>query len=295
MTNIRDKAQKILDDAVPEGKIFRSNENPPSYVNAFSRLTGTSHLTLMANWQAGGYMTACNGFVNWYARTLGIKDISNWFKLKQSLVAINKGYAWVASTANGPRPKYGDILQHKGTHVDVAIGFKGNILRRAAAGQCDGLRYCTHPRPPKSPMPSQAEILQEYDVLMRVSGQAPYDWQKLEGWLDIDLYFGSTPQPGGQVPQWLIGWWNVTWRNQTYYYYFDNNYEVKWTQILPYSVAQPPVAANDTGDFTIQPFGVATRWRTTGSVEQFSSVFGTNNKQMQGMCNGTDPVTAVKM
>ncbi len=130
-------------------------------------------------------MTACNGFVNWYARSLGITDISNWFLLRQSLAGINKLHAWVQSTANG-RPKYGDILNHRINHVDVVIGFNGSILRRAAAGQGDGSKFSMHPRPR-----SEAERLQEYDVLKRVDGTGPYNWQNLEGWLDIELYFGA--------------------------------------------------------------------------------------------------------
>ena len=29
------------------------------------------------------------------------------------------------------------------------------------------------------------------------------------------------------VPEWLLGWWTVTWRNEDYYYYFDLNHNVK--------------------------------------------------------------------
>lgn len=195
--NIRDKAKAILDRAVPEGKIIKSNENPPTYGNDFLRLTNTSHLLLMNSYRTGGQLTACNDFVNWYARKLGINDISDWFNLKDALHKISKGYAWVESTANGPRPKYGDILRHKPKrHVDVAIGFtgpNGTILRRVAAGQGDGNRYSTHPRPPEHKLPSLEDRLKEYDVLRRVddglSGRAPYNWQNLEGWLDIELYF----------------------------------------------------------------------------------------------------------
>lgn len=288
MTNIRDKAQKIL-EVVPEGRIIKSNENPPSYVNDFYKFTGTSHLVLMANWVGGGRMTACNGFVNWYARQLGIKDISNWFELKKSLIAVNKQHAWVKSSANAPRPKYGDILKHAILHVDVAIGFNSNILHRVAAGQGDGSQYSMHPRPRPPEL-----ISREYDVLMRVQGKGPYNWQNLEGWLDIELYFGTGSQ-SGQVPSWLVGWWRVTWRGQTYYYYFGDNLEVRWTQDKPSSTTQPPISANDIGDFTLELFGVATRWRTTGSVEQFRSVYNANDQRMQGTWNGTEPIFAEKM
>lgn len=175
--NIRDKAKAILDHAVPEGMVIKSNEAPPLYNNAFLQYTGTSHLVLMANWQTQGKNTACNGFVNWYAHSLGINDISNWFSLKKSLESVNKLHAWVQSAPN-LRPQYGDILKHTVFHVDVAIGCNGNLLRRAAA------RQSNHKRPA-----SQAEIMQEYDVLTRVTGKTPYNWQNLEGWLDIERYF----------------------------------------------------------------------------------------------------------
>jgi hypothetical protein len=176
--NIRDKAKEILDHAVPEDIVIKSNEAPPQYNNAFLQYTGTSHSVLLANWQTQGIMTACNGFVNWYARSLGINDISNWFSLKESLERINKLHAWVESSPD-TAPQYGDILKHKIFHVDVAIGFNDSLLRRVAAGQS------YHKRPA-----SQEKILQEYDVLTRVTGKAPYSWQNLEGWLDIERYFG---------------------------------------------------------------------------------------------------------
>jgi len=180
---IRDVAQRIIDQAVPEGRIIRSNENPPLFSNDFLKYTNSSHAVLLANWLGGGIMTACNGFVNWYAHQLGITGISNWFELEKSLKKCNKAHAWVPA-ASGARPKYGDILRHTVFHVDVAIGFKGNVLSRVAAGQGDGSKYSTHPRPRP-----QDQIMQEYDVLRRVSGSGPYNWQNLTGWLDIELFF----------------------------------------------------------------------------------------------------------
>jgi hypothetical protein len=70
---IRDEARKILDNAVPVGKIYRSNEGPPN--DGYFKCTNYSQATLMANWKTGGIMTGCNAFVGWYANTLGIRGV----------------------------------------------------------------------------------------------------------------------------------------------------------------------------------------------------------------------------
>jgi hypothetical protein len=99
------------------------------------------------------------------------------------------------------------------------------------------------------------------------------------------------------VPEWLVGWWKVTWRGQAYYYFFDHNRQVKWTQILPQSTSQPPLIASDTGNFAVElPNSVTIRWGATGSVEKFSRVPATDDEEeMSGKWNGTEPLTAVKM
>ncbi len=293
MSAKRDEAINILNGAVPPGVVYQSNQGGAPYMNKFYELTWTNHTVLLADYMAGGIMTACNGFVNWYALRLGIKGISNWFLLWQSLQGIEKGDAWVAATA-GAKPQPGDILKHRINHVDVAIGFigsNGNILRRVGAGQGDGTIYSTHPRPRDLQTRSM-----EYDCLRRVDGAGPYNWQNLEGWLDIDLFFGSGTTATDVVPDWLLGWWRVTWRGWIYFYYFDQNHEVKWTQTQPPSTAFPPLVADDTGDFTIDSFSVVTlRWRTTQSVETLRPKYISSGNEMTGKCNGTDPFTAVKI
>ncbi len=291
MSAKRDEAINVLNGAVPQGAVYKSNQGGPPYMNKFYELTWTNHTVLMADYVAGGIMTACNGFVNWYALRLGIKGISNWFLLWQSLQGIQKGEAWVPATATGAKPKPGDILKHRINHVDVAIGFNGNILRRVGAGQGDGTIYSTHPRPRD---PNSRAM--EYDCLKRVDGTGPYNWQNLEGWLDIDLFFGTATTATDVVPDWLVGWWRVAWRGMIYFYYFDQNHQVKWTQTQPLSTAFPPLLADDTGDFTIDNFSVVTlRWRTTQSVETLRPKYLSSGNEMTGKCNGTDPLTATKI
>ena len=41
------------------------------------------------------------------------------------------------------------------------------------------------------------------------------------------------------IPDWLPGWWKVTWRNEAYYYFFDHNFKVKWTPNPPAGSSPP--------------------------------------------------------
>src|SRR5205085_8161573 len=104
MGDIRDKAKEIL-SAVPEPPAVITSDGKTH--DAFTRLTGTSHKTMKANWDKGGYMTACNGFVGWYGATLGSKVYLGGFDLEGIVKKAGKGHSYVKSTAdNGP--KYGD-------------------------------------------------------------------------------------------------------------------------------------------------------------------------------------------
>lgn len=220
-------------------------------------------------------MTGCNAFVGWYAAQLRSEYYLGRFDLVTYLPTIGKGHAWVKSVS-GRQPQYGDILLHTGLHVDVALDFDGNILNRMAAGQGGRGVGC--------------------DILCRVRGKGPFNFANLQGWIDLDLYFGPTPTTV-PIPSWLPGWWKVTWRGQTYYYYFDRNYQVKWTQSPPSNTSQPLLLARDTGDFTIEGVAAVTiRWGATGSVEKLGLLPTTTGMvQMGGIWNGTERLDAVKM
>jgi hypothetical protein len=83
----RDDAMALLDKYVPNGIEIQSKRD----AEKFESLTGTSHEALVADWKRGGIMSACNGFVSWYAGQLGIKGIASWFKLEESMRNIGQG------------------------------------------------------------------------------------------------------------------------------------------------------------------------------------------------------------
>jgi hypothetical protein len=267
---IRERAKDLLKDVPPLGQQINSDGATAAL---FTKLTGgVTHARLVKNWEGGGIMTTCNEFVGWFGRALGSKDYLGRFDIEKYLAHIGKSNAWVPST-NGARPKYGDIFRPKSFHMGISLDFDGDTWNTVESGQGG----------PKAGR----------DIIKRK--QTTYDGSTLQGWVDLELYFGSAAQ-SGPVPEWLPGWWQVTWRGQTYYYYFDRNRQAKWTQNLQQSASQPPVAANDTGNFAIDANGTITiRWGASGSVENFSRVLVTPNEQMRGTWNGTEPLTAVKM
>jgi hypothetical protein len=251
----------IIDGAVKPGIDIRSK-----YEGAeFARLTGTTHATLVANWKSNnntGQMSACNGFVAWYARELGItakldKRFESWFKLEASLRACGMGHAWVPAGTFDPGP--GDILHHSrggsGMHVDVAIGFTpDHRLIRAAAGQITFLK----PRNPDK----------ETDVLKRVTGDGPYNFRNLIGWLDIDRFF--QPAPGvWSATNWALGWWSVN-DGQQYYYYFAPDSQVQYVRQRPQVMFAPPKAPASTGRYSfIEGDAILIKW-SSGTEETFT-------------------------
>lgn len=270
MTPIRDRAKAILDDI--EKKTPIRSHDKTGYYQKYTG--GLKHETMEANWKKGGIMTGCNAFVGWYAAQLGSQKYLGRFDLPSYLPSIGKSHAWVKSSKNN-QPQYGDILLHAGLHVDVALGFDGKALVRMAAGQGGRSAGC--------------------DVLNKVRGKSDYNPANLQGWIDLDLYFG----PGAAVnplPDWLPGWWTVTWRGDRYFYFFDRDYNVQWTRNAPASIGQPPGAANDTGSVTMESAAAVTvRWGTTGSLERFVLLPAVGSMQMKGTWNGSEPLLSVRM
>jgi len=270
---IRERAKEILNANIPEGRVFYSNG---ASAKEFTRLTaGYTHEQLVQNWSKGGQLTCCMGFVQWYGYQLGAKINLGQFTLPKPVIDIGKGDAWVKSS-KGPEPKYGDILLHTGVHIDVALDIdKAHILHRVAAGQ---------------------GRVGQRDILCRVKGAAPFDFRKLQGWIDIERYFesGAATAPN---PSWLVGWWKVTWRGQAFYYLFDRGSQVRWTQAPPSHPAMPLNVPRDTGNVATEaPATVTIRWGASGSEEKLALLpTDTATLGMEGTWNDTEKLTAVKI
>jgi len=268
MADIRDRAREYLNVLPPLGGQINSDGQT---AGLFTKLTGHTQAGLQKNWDGGGIMTTCNEFVGFYARALGAKEYLGRFDIEVYLKKHGKGDAWVPATG-GARPKYGDIFRPKSFHMGISLDFEGEMWNTAESGQGG----------PKS----------KRDIIKRK--QTKYDPSKLQGWVDIEIYFGAAA-PTSPFPEWLVGWWKVPWRGQTYYYYFDRDRQAKYTLTMPSNTSQPPLRADDTGSVTLEPNNSVTiRWGATGSVEKFSSVPG-SNEQMRGTWNATEQLTADKM
>src|SRR5258706_16469628 len=127
MSDIRDKARKILDLALPTGKVITSDG---ATAGQYARMTGLTHKMLTDNWAKGGMMTGCNGFTGWDGSQMGSKKYFGGFDLKRSVTKKSKADARVESTENN-WPQYGDIIRHTAFHVDVALHFDDEILLMA--------------------------------------------------------------------------------------------------------------------------------------------------------------------
>jgi hypothetical protein len=283
MGSIRERARQILSVVPPLGQQINS---VGATASLFTKLTGVDQATLQKNWDGGGIMTTCNGFTGWFSRELGSKLYLGRFDLDTYLPKNNLGHAWIKSTP-GSRPKFGDICRYAKFHVGISLDFEGDIWNHVDSGQ-GGKKT-------------------GYDIIKRIRDTNPYEHTKLLGWVDLEKYFGESSATGdeateptaadkanGPVPNWLLGWWNVSWRGQAFYYYFDSTYSVKWTQMLPRDTTRPALSANDTGKVSVEsPSDFSIVWGKTGSIEKFSRPLGTS--QMRGSWNSKEPLAASKM
>jgi hypothetical protein len=99
-----------------------------------------------------------------------------------------------------------------------------------------------------------------------------------------------------QVPAWLLGWWQVSWRGQTFYYYFSKDLYVTWSQIPPLNKNQAPLVIGDTGKYIVEAGPtVSIHWRTSGSREAFKPPAGASPKDLTGLWNGSERLLASKL
>lgn len=237
MSAKREQAAAILAKIPKTVEGIRSDKNGQDFFD----WTGISHKQMKESWEQNmngpTLLTACGGFASKFGGLIGITDIASYFDLEKSLKDIGKPHAWVPASSRAD-PQVGDILRHTVYHVDVAAGWDGRKLKRVAAGQS------LHPRPTKS-------VEGEFDALKWVTGAAAYNPANLQGWLDLDKYFGTAPSV---VPTygWLNGWWRV-WDGNTYYYHFAPNGTVKYIMTEPTDLGGPPAMANNVGTYSYTP------------------------------------------
>ncbi|SRR5215204_240748 len=274
-SDIRERARQILAEVPPFGQ--QINSVGPT-AGKFTKMTGSSQAILEANWKTGGIMTTCNAFVGWYGTQLGSKNYLGRFDIDTMVKKWGKEHAWIPASS-GAQPKYGDIFRPKKFHIGISLDFEGGMWNTAESGQGGSKTG--------------------YDILKRK--RSTWDPSLLQGWVDIALLFGEAPeeeQPKAStapVPDWLPGWWVVSWRHETYYYFFDRSFGVSWTLVQPSSASQPPAGARDKGQVTIEPFNVVSIvWAATGSVEKFVKT-PTTNEQMGGTWNGKEALSAVRL
>jgi hypothetical protein len=275
MSTIRDNAHKILDAALPGNTVITSNGATAS---KYTEMTGISQKSLTDNWANGGILTGCNGFTGWYGVKMGSKTYLGGFDLQGIVKNAGKPDAWVPSRPDN-RPAYGDIPRHASFHVDVCVGFDGDILLRAAGGQGGkGVGY---------------------DIIKRVRGTGPYDHNKLLGWIDIDIYFdtSATPAAGDATMMWLYGWWKV-WDGNYYYYFFGPGGVVQYTKSKPSNISGPPIRANNTGTDTYTLNQLVINWKQVIGAEAacretfYNAVPGC--QQMNATSNLYSPLVATR-
>jgi len=215
---IRAKAETILAPITRQTPIFSNKLQGGE--DFYARYTGgLTHQTLQNNWDTinpktgkKGIMTGCNAFVGWYSRKIGTIYLGG-FYIENDLRKVGMQHAWVRSSSGG-HPRYGDICLHaSGLHVSVSLDMLGGLWERLNAGQGGPNRG--------------ADVI---DVSRDVWGP-----DTLKGWVDIEAYF---PQ-AAPVPDWLLGWWEVEFRGDTYYYYFDLTHQVKWSEYRPRDLMTP--------------------------------------------------------
>lgn len=285
MATKREEALEILNKIPKTAEGIRSDKQP----DLFLQWTGISHKSMMDSWKENlsgpKLFTACGGFASKFGGLIGITGITSYFDLEKSLSDAGKSHAWVAASS-GAKPQIGDILRHTVYHVDVAAGWDGARLKRVAAGQSN------HPRPTTSD-----KVEKEFDALKWLTGGAAYNSANLQGWLDLDKYFGAAPAAGPHG--WLHGWWQV-WDGNRYWYHLAPNGVATYTKMQPANLNRPPSRPTNVGYFSYTaPSTLVVTWnQVAGAPEPCEETFYNATpgcKLMNARSNLYGPLVATRL
>ena len=237
----------------------------------FTKYTGLVHQELLGKWTAGSIETSCNGFVSVYSSNLGTKIPLGGFH-PESVIPKDKKHAWVIA-GSGRSPMEGDIFycddwnsekKRRNLHMGVVVRTNGGVWNTIEGGQ-GGLAMGT-------------------DIVRRKSEFK----RSVRGWVDIQALFPSQyshPETGiNAAPEWLVGWWRVSWQNNAYYYNFTSGHTVT------YSKEGIRGRVSGMGNFRMNSESSLTvNWPATGTVERFGVAAPGS---MHGLWNGTEQIFA---
>lgn len=102
------------------------------------------------------------------------------------------------------------------------------------------------------------------------------------------------------TPGWLQGWWQILWRGESWYYFFDRMSKAAWSGARPSKEAvlyRNPLQ-NEEGRGVVAigmpANGITIRWKS-GSVEKYERIPGPKGDRLKGTWNDCEPVEAVRM
>ncbi len=214
VAEIRDRAREWINKMVPPGTEIRSNGQTAAQ---FTQITGLDQATLEKFWKAheGIYppgarpvLTSCNAFVGHYCGGIGLPTTLGVFPLQKKLRQLNKEEAWIVS-APDRTPKMGDICRWAGRlHVGVCLSWDydsatdTHTWHTAEVGQGGPLYDKT------GAYKGGYDIVRQntYPDLKGRPRRGPYSSSLLEGWVDIELFVGSSeedPYAEATLDPWL--------------------------------------------------------------------------------------------
>lgn len=102
---------------------------------------------------------------------------------------------------------------------------------------------------------------------------------------------GVAPAPQSALPSWIVGRWQVIWRGDTYYYFFEASGAAGYTHTRPANSQQSLRSPQDTGGAWVVGGNVRVQWNATGSLETFQRGDGNT---LSGWWNDRERLSAVR-